>query len=218
MAAAIQITHNIGKAVDTIKRLDRDSQYALRTSATQTAFQARTAISRELETKLKNPIASVAKAYRYKPATDLMKPVALLYVPKRQQNIIESVTVTGKNIASAVTRDARNQGIIGGSQVLTPTRAVKPNSKGNVGRPKYARFRQGGAKVRGGGQTRAGVFYGSGKSRAKVLIATDIPRKYTPPVNAEKFIRSFAAKKLPALYKAAYDKNVARTLSKALGA
>ena len=218
MALRINVAHTVLSAVKALNQVGgKDLQFATRTAVNKTAFQARAALTKELQTKLKNPIPGVYKAYRYRGAKNIAEPVAVLYVVRRQIPLIRSITVTGENLVSRITRDARAEGIIKGDEVLTPTRAVrKRNSYGNVGRPPYRRFRDTGAKVRGSRKTKAGVFYGGGADRAKVLIATNRPRKYTVRVDADGFVKRFVAKTMPRLFKEAYQKNVARTVARAV--
>lgn len=213
-----KLVHNIQVVAKTVKALNTDAKRAHRQTLTNLAFLTRGALERELENKLTNPVAFITKAYRYKRATDLEKPVAKVFVagPQKRIDLLESITLTGEHIYTRSSLVAKRLGVIRGTEALGATRAIKPNRKGNIGPGGYARLRGASYETVGNRKSR-GYFKTIGGKRPKIFKPIDKPAKYKPLVNAQRIVDVVIATNYDRLFDKNYQANVKKTLTKRLG-
>ena len=193
------------------EQLQRDSKFASRTGITRTAFNTRQEITKALSSRLDRPVSWIQKAYNYERATNLDKPQARVFVKdKRRAQYITSVVRTGANIPSAITKRARSRGLLKGRENLVPTRNLKRNSKGNIGKAKSRRLLQEGIRIKKG--PLRGLYERRGKKLIKLLTPATV-RRYRPPVNVIA-IANQQARLFPQLYGELFERNRQKTLSK----
>ena len=213
-----KIVHNIQVVAKTVKALNMDGKRANRQTVSELAFLTRQALEGELKANLERPVSFITKAYRYKRATDLEKPVSQVYVapPQKRIDLLESITLTGRHVYTRSSLKARRLGVIRGSEALGATRAIKPDRRGNIGPGGYARLRGAGYETVGNRKSR-GYFKTIRGKRPKIFKPIDKPARYKPLVNAEKLIDQIIARNYDRLFDKNYQANIKKTLTKRLG-
>ena len=203
-----------------VKTITRDTKYALRTTVTQTAVQIRKDLKKELETKLDRPVPFITKAYFYKPATNLDKPEALVYVRgDKVDNYIESLIKTGAHVATRLTlRFTHHTRLLNPGESLVPTRRVKRNRYGNVPGSAVSRLISSNAAgtvatkraiVRRTGKYR-GIYQIQGRKYVKIWTPA-IVKKYRPPINVDKVVTNVTKD-----FDKRFDKNIQINLQRSL--
>ena len=210
----VTVTHTVNKLVGLSAQLERDALFARRTALTRVGFNLRTAITEDIKEKADRPVPWISGAFRYQRPKNLERPVAVISVqdPSRVP-YLKSLTSTGEHVQSKTTRALSD--ILQSGESLVPTRAVKRNAKGNVGKAKYSRLLHGPKAfvVRQG--ERAGVYRRKGRTVEKVLSPERVSR-YKPLVDLDKLTRK-AIDQYPRIFDQTYERNQQKSIQKALG-
>ena len=207
----IKIFSTIPSTFKIIDEFAKDSQIANRTAVSRTAFLAREGLTNQLKKKLDDPVPFIFRAYSYKRATSLEKPVARFFViDKKRQQYIKSTVDTGVHIVSNLSLWGRRVGVLRGNEIFVPTGAFKRDSKGNIGASKARQLRRKGW-VKRSGEGR-GIWLGTGDRAVKMLHPVKVPSPYDPPVDADKFVMRFVPTVLQEEYSKAFKKRRDKTL------
>ena len=120
-----------------VNQLQREAKYALRQTVTQTAALARKELESEYKARLDRPIKYIYRAYFYEQARSLENPIALLKVATSgnidKLEYVDAIQRTGIHVPTRLTKKYRQEGLLRPTESLQPTRAVRRNSRGNVG-------------------------------------------------------------------------------------
>lgn len=210
----VTVTTNLGKLVDLSDQMERDALFARRTALARVGFNLRTDITNNIKQETDRPVPWISGAFRYERPKNLENPVTVLDVrdPARVP-YLEAITATGEHVPTETTKGLSE--ILQTGESLIPTRAVKRNSRGNVGKAKYSRLLHGpGSFVIRQGEKR-GVYRRKGKTVEKVLTPARIS-DYKPRVDLEQLTRR-AVDKYPRIFGDLYERNTQKSIRKALG-
>lgn len=217
MPASIHLIHGLKLFKNTVSQLNLDAKRSLRAVTTRVTFLSHAELKEEFKAELDKPVPWLVNGYRYEAAKDLDNPVGKI-IPRdaKRSEYIDSITRTGKLIPTAVTERARRDGFIKSSEYLTPTRAVKTNSRDNVGAGAYSRIRSKGFR-RPGPKPPRGVYIKESRTRLLKVLSPSTYTRYQPKVNPVAVIDRVSAKYFDSIYDMELAKNIAKTLQKRLG-
>ena len=156
-----KLLHNLGQVKKTFDAMELDVKRASRQTVTQLTFKVRGELKKETQTKLKDPVPWITSAWFATPARDLDNPVGIVSVKvPAKRPFIDSIVNTGAHIPTNATKRARSSGLLASNESLVPTRRLKRNKKGNIGRSGYKRL----SKLTRVAEGDERGFYGKGTS------------------------------------------------------